>query len=273
MNACGHHHVGHIGILGVDKRGEEFFQLTLGGSSDQHASLGDRLGPGLPQAEVPAAIRKIVDTYLVIRAAERALPRYLPARRHRAVQERRLRRRKPGGLMALVKNGELVTSSFVDASAAEAIPPAGPVIVSLEQWQAHRDALLKRGTPLGIRLHSDQPPELIAADLQHFAVVALEFPKFRDGRAYSYARLLRERYGFKGELRAVGEVLLEQLFFMLRTGFDAFEIAERRSAEGLPHRARGFLGVVSAGGRRPADGDAAAPPSTSARRRAARRRS
>ncbi|HEX5048617.1 MAG TPA: nitrite/sulfite reductase [Gammaproteobacteria bacterium] len=64
MNACGHHHVGHIGILGVDKRGEEFFQLTLGGSSDEKATLGDRLGPGLPQAEVPGAIRKIVDTYL-----------------------------------------------------------------------------------------------------------------------------------------------------------------------------------------------------------------
>ena len=126
--------------------------------------------------------------------------------------------------MALVKNGELAASSFVDASAAEAIPPTGPVIVSLDQWKAHRDELLKRGTPLGIRLHSDQPPDLIAADLPHFAVVALEFPKFRDGRAYSYARLLRERYGFKGELRAVGEVLLEQLFFMLRTGFDAFEI-------------------------------------------------
>jgi len=67
MNACGHHHVGHIGILGVDKRGEEFFQLTLGGSSDQTATLGDRLGPGLPQAEVPGAIRKIVDTFLVKR--------------------------------------------------------------------------------------------------------------------------------------------------------------------------------------------------------------
>jgi uncharacterized protein (DUF934 family) len=126
--------------------------------------------------------------------------------------------------MALVKNGELVESSFVDASAAEAIPPTGPVIVSLEQWQAQRAALLARGTPLGIRLRSDQPPELIAADLAHFALVALEFPKFRDGRAYSYARLLRERYGFEGELRAVGEVLLEQLFFMLRTGFDAFEL-------------------------------------------------
>ena len=126
--------------------------------------------------------------------------------------------------MALVKNGELVTSPFVDASGLETIPPAGAVIVSLDQWKAHRDELLKRGTELGIRLHSDQPPELVAADLPHFAVVALEFPKFRDGRAYSYARLLRERYGFKGELRAVGEVLLEQLFFMLRTGFDAFDI-------------------------------------------------
>jgi uncharacterized protein (DUF934 family) len=126
--------------------------------------------------------------------------------------------------MALIKNGELVASSFVDVSAAPAIPPAGPVIVSLEQWQANRDDLLKRGTPLGVRLHSDQPPELIAADLEHFAVVALEFPKFRDGRAYSYARLLRERYKFTGELRAVGEVLLEQLFFMLRTGFDAFDV-------------------------------------------------
>ena len=126
--------------------------------------------------------------------------------------------------MALVKNGELVASSFIDASAAAEIPPTGAVIVSFEQWQAQRDALLERGTPLGIRLHSDQSPELVADDLGHFALVALEFPKFRDGRAYSYARLLRERYGFKGELRAVGEVLLEQLFFMLRTGFDAFEI-------------------------------------------------
>ena len=64
MNACGHHHVGNIGILGVDKRGKEFFQLTLGGSSDERASLGDRLGPGLPQADVPIAIEAIVDQYL-----------------------------------------------------------------------------------------------------------------------------------------------------------------------------------------------------------------
>jgi uncharacterized protein (DUF934 family) len=120
----------------------------------------------------------------------------------------------------------VVEDSFLDASGAEAIPPSGPVIVSLEQWQKNRDALLARGTPLGIRLHSDQSPEAIAADVQRFALIALEFPKFRDGRAYSYARLLRERYGFTGELRAVGDVLMEQLFFMVRTGFDAFDLLQ-----------------------------------------------
>jgi sulfite reductase (NADPH) hemoprotein beta-component len=67
MNACGHHHVGNIGILGVEKRGEEFFQLTLGGASDQNAALGDRLGRALPQAEVPAAIEKLIDRYLALR--------------------------------------------------------------------------------------------------------------------------------------------------------------------------------------------------------------
>jgi uncharacterized protein (DUF934 family) len=126
--------------------------------------------------------------------------------------------------MALVKDGNLVADPFLDATGTDAVPPHGPVLVSYEQWQAQRPALLARGAPLGIRLHSDQPPELVAEDLPHFELVALEFPKFRDGRAYSYARLLRERYGFRGELRAVGDVLLEQLFFMLRTGFDAFEI-------------------------------------------------
>jgi len=77
MNACGHHHVGNIGILGVDKRGKEYFQLTLGGSSDENATLGDRLGPGLPQEEVPKAIEAIVDRYLVEREqGERFLDTY-----------------------------------------------------------------------------------------------------------------------------------------------------------------------------------------------------
>ncbi len=126
--------------------------------------------------------------------------------------------------MPLIKNGELVTDAFVDVTTAESIPPTGSIIVSLDQWLANLDALIARRDPIGIRLKSDQHPEVIADDLDHFAVIALEFPVFKDGRAYTYARLLRERWGFAGELRAVGDVLLEQLHFMQRVGFDAFEL-------------------------------------------------
>src|SRR3546814_6954056 len=84
---------------------------------------------------------------------------------------------------------------------------------------------------LGLRLKSDQSPAGIAEDLGHFQLVALEFPRFGDGRAYSYARLLRERSGFKGELRAVGNVLRDQFLFMLRCGFDAFEVANENAVD------------------------------------------
>lgn len=124
--------------------------------------------------------------------------------------------------MALIRGGALSEDRFVDVSGQESVPAEGAVIVSLTQWEANRDAL--RGRELGIRLHSDEPPERIADDLAAFSVIALEFPVFRDGRAYSYARILRETYGYKGELRAVGDVLLEQLHFMIRVGFDAFEL-------------------------------------------------
>ena len=125
--------------------------------------------------------------------------------------------------MALVSNNAVIDDPFADATGQETIPASGPVLVDFEQWQAHREKLLQRAAPVGVKLRSDQPPELIAADLSSLAMVALEFPVFRDGRAYSYARLLREKYGFAGEIRAVGDVLLEQLHFMQRTGFDAFE--------------------------------------------------
>jgi len=106
----------------------------------------------------------------------------------------------------------------------EPLPDAGAVIVTLARWQANRDQLAARPTALGLRLKSDQPPSLIAGDVERFDVIALEFPKFTNGRAYSSARLLRERYGFRGELRAVGNVLRDQLAFMRRCGFDTYEI-------------------------------------------------
>jgi uncharacterized protein (DUF934 family) len=126
--------------------------------------------------------------------------------------------------MSLIRNGRLVPDPFTDASGLGDVPAGVPVIVSLEQWQTRRAALLAAGQPLGLRLKSDQPPGLIAGDLQHLRVIALEFPRYRDGRAYTHARMLRERLGFKGEVRAVGDVLQEQLPFMQRCGFDAFEV-------------------------------------------------
>jgi len=124
--------------------------------------------------------------------------------------------------MALIKNGALTDDTFVDATELEQLPE-GAVIVSLEQWREHKDALA--GREVGVRLLSDQHPESIADDLEHFSVIALDFPTYRDGRAYSYARILRDRYGYKGELRAVGDVLLEQLHYMHRIGFDSFDVA------------------------------------------------
>lgn len=126
--------------------------------------------------------------------------------------------------MALLKNGELSDDIYTDVRELEDIPPSGAVLVSLQQWGSQRDAILARNEPIGIALKSDEKPELIAADLKQFGTVALEFPAFGDGRAYSYARLLRDRYGYAGELRAIGDVLLEQLHFMHRVGFDVFLI-------------------------------------------------
>jgi uncharacterized protein (DUF934 family) len=127
--------------------------------------------------------------------------------------------------MPLVKSGEVVEDRWTHVSEdAESMPTGDHLIVSLEQWTTHKVELCKRGGAFAVRLSPDQGPELVADDLQHFDLVALEFPAFTDGRAYSHARLLRERYGFKGEIRAVGDVLLEQLFFMHRAGFDAFEV-------------------------------------------------
>jgi len=104
--------------------------------------------------------------------------------------------------------------------------PQGDVIVSLTRFQAEGERLLSEGRSIGVRVNSDEAVEALAYDLPRIALVALAFPKFRDGRAYSAARILRERLAFTGEMRAVGDVLLEQAPFMIRCGFDAFEPAD-----------------------------------------------
>ena len=134
--------------------------------------------------------------------------------------------------MALLKDGVFARDPWTQLDDAADLGGVEHPIVSLERWQANGNGLARYNGPLGIRLKSDQPPALIADDLARFDLVALEFPKFADGRAFTYARLLRERHGYAGELRAVGDVLRDQYQFMLRCGFDAFEVADANSIDG-----------------------------------------
>jgi uncharacterized protein (DUF934 family) len=127
--------------------------------------------------------------------------------------------------MPLLKDGRLADDPWIAVSGESPIPDGDPVIVDYDRWIEEKDQLAGRNAPLGVRLSSDQPPSLIADDLDRFSLVALEFPKFTDGRSYSHARLLRERYGFTGELRAVGNVLRDQFVFLERCGFDSFEVS------------------------------------------------
>ena len=128
--------------------------------------------------------------------------------------------------MALIKGTRIVDDPWTVAADADDLGRLGPLIVSYELWEENRAALAKRPGPLGIRLRSDQAADAVAGDLARFALIALEFPTFRDGRGYSTARILRERHGFRGELRAVGNILRDQALFLWRCGFDAFEVAK-----------------------------------------------
>jgi len=105
-----------------------------------------------------------------------------------------------------------------------AVPQFGDLIVPLALWRAQRDALRIRPGRIGVWLNPDEDPGLIAEDLPLFGVVAVSFPKLVDGRGYSTARLLRERYGYRGELRAIGDVQRDQLGFMSKCGFNAFAL-------------------------------------------------
>ena len=125
----------------------------------------------------------------------------------------------------LIKSGAYAQDVFAPV-ADDAALPEGAVIVSLARFQKEREALLARNTPIGIKLQSSENPELLGADVNHFSLIALEFPKFRDGRAFSWARLLRTRLGFAGEVRATGDFLYDQIAYQRRVGFDAWEVAD-----------------------------------------------
>ena len=124
------------------------------------------------------------------------------------------------------KHGSFIDDPWRSIRDGEAPSAAGHVIFPLEWWHAEKQAYAGSNVALGLRLEPGERLSEVAADIPRFQLIALAFPKFGDGRAFSTAVLLRERFGFKGELRAVGEVLLDQIQPMLRSGFDAFEISD-----------------------------------------------
>ena len=127
----------------------------------------------------------------------------------------------------IIKNKTIVEDDWIVLRLGEnekpesvAVPP-GKVIVPLKVWQAQRDALQQRAE-LGVWLNCDERAEDLQHDVAKFSVIAVNFPRFADGRGYSIAHHLRTRLGYRGELRAIGDVLRDQMFYMQRVGFDAF---------------------------------------------------
>jgi uncharacterized protein (DUF934 family) len=132
--------------------------------------------------------------------------------------------------MPLIKNGTFVEDSFVTVADDAELPPNG-AIVSLARFQKDREILLARNVPLGVQLKSAESPEALGENVHRLSLIVLEFPVFRDGRAFSWARMLRKRLKFAGEVRGTGHFLYDQISYMRRVGFDAWDVADGFSLE------------------------------------------
>lgn len=142
--------------------------------------------------------------------------------------------------MPLVKNGKISTDIFVHVADDIELPGEGAILISAARFLEDPETLSRRPGKIGVIWPNNRDLDDLVPHLGQVAVVALVFPSFRDGRAYSQARLLRERYGYKGELRATGQVLRDQFVFMLRAGFDAFEAKKQSDAEAFTNTAKRY---------------------------------
>jgi uncharacterized protein (DUF934 family) len=133
--------------------------------------------------------------------------------------------------MPLVKGGKITADTFAAIADDAALPEGGDVLVHAARFLADPESFLRRAGKTGVIWPNNRDVDDLVPHLERLAVVALVFPSFRDGRAYSQARLLRERFHYRGELRAVGQVLRDQFVFMLRAGFDAFDVRKQSDAE------------------------------------------
>ena len=137
-------------------------------------------------------------------------------------------------MFMLIKNGHIVSDGWKTLTLAEGDTaqnvklPVGPVLVPLSVWQARRTELIHReyehGWPLGVWLAAEEDPESLEHDIDDFTVIGIQFDKFTDGKSYASARLLREKYGYKGELRAIGDVPRDRVSYQHQVGLDAFAV-------------------------------------------------
>jgi len=145
--------------------------------------------------------------------------------------------------MALFKNDRFVADDWQRLADGTVVPLEGKCILTPAQWQDHRDEHRATNVPLGLLLGPASNPRELASEIERFALIAVEFPKFSDGRGYSLARRLRGELGFSGELRAVGDILFDQLDLLARCGFDAFEITHTATIALLEAGRRPGLGI------------------------------
>ena len=133
----------------------------------------------------------------------------------------------------LIKHRKLATAAdtWTLLQEGEAFPACGDVIVPLSLWLGKREVLLKRVGRTGVWLKPEEEPALLAPDFAVLPLIAVHFPAFTDGRGYSTARLLRERYQYKGELRAIGAVLKDTLLGMARCGFDSLLLRDGETVD------------------------------------------
>src|SRR5229473_1934023 len=142
--------------------------------------------------------------------------------------------------MPLVKQGRITTDAFVHVPDGAELPGDGAILISGPRFLKDPETLSRRTGKTGVIWPNNRDLDDLVPYLGRLAAVALVFPSFRDGRAYSQARLLRERYGYDGELRATGQVLRDQFVFVLRAGFDTFEVKKQSDAEAFANTVKRY---------------------------------
>jgi uncharacterized protein (DUF934 family) len=138
----------------------------------------------------------------------------------------------------LIKDQKIVDDTWqriieitADANLPKDDVPGGNIIVPFAYWLENKESLVNKDGMLGVCIDGDVDIQDVVKDIEHFDLIALDFPAFADGRSYSHARLLRDRYNFEGELRAVGDILRDQLFFMQRCGINSFQLREDKDIQ------------------------------------------